>query len=215
MENRRSGLGVVIIVFFAMAMMFIFLFIDRMAGESTVRNETNEFESVVARADDYDFSIYWIGKRPDGIDRIGEKLIIVPAAGVSEENMPIPWSDLHFQRYNEDGVLIEDIEPRDYAEHMMIVVADGADLSDEAYEIIRRCAVDNHVPVLLFGDSISPFREVMLLYAGRYSSDDTMLFTSERGASDSPISTEDNRTGTAVAEAVLNLAYDLFDEEAS
>lgn len=216
MERNKSGLFLVLIVFILMFVGFLWLFTDRMAGESISRRNSEGFDNLISKAEDYDMHIYWIGQTPEGLERLGEKLSVVSPSSVSADTMPIPWSDLHFTRYNEDGAVIEEIEPRDYAQYMLIVVADGADLTDEQYEVIRSCAVDNRVPVLLFGDSISPFRETMLLAPGRYEANDTLLYTYQRGVSSSPLNLREDDgklPENYMASEILKFSYELFDTE--
>ncbi len=211
MDRHRSSLIIVIVVFFVMFMLFMCLFVDRMAGESQIRRQEDRFEAQVSKSESYEFCIYWIGDVPEGLERIGDKLAVVAPGDVSEDTMPIPWGDMHFTRYNEDGVPLEEIEPRDYAPHMLIVVNNGSELTEDQYEILRQCTVDNEVPVLLLGDSIAPFREMMLLYVDTYSEDDSMLFVSASGAEDGVINIDGARTDKALACEVLKLICDLID----
>ena len=57
MDRHRSSLIIVIVVFFVMFMLFMCLFVNRMAGESQIRRQEDRFEAQVSKSESYEFCI--------------------------------------------------------------------------------------------------------------------------------------------------------------
>ena len=138
----------------------------------------NKMEDLREALLEQDIGLYVIGDVPDGLLDLGTK---ISSFNVNEENMPIWVSQTHSRITNGNGYVISESVPRDYPEHMLLMVCIPADaeVEDETWEIIRNCAVENNVPVLLVGShNIVRFREYLIQASKVYEENDTMLFTS-------------------------------------
>jgi len=143
----------------------------RQMGQAAMNSASEKLE-------DFEFGIYWIGDCPEPVKNNVPEITFVPTDAINGDNMPIVWSDVEYTIYAEDGSVVEHVVPRDYPHNMLIVVNNVTDLSEDSLEVIRQCAVDNKVPVLLIGrDTISAFREYINWSPKDYESDDTMLFS--------------------------------------
>lgn len=143
----------------------------RQMGQAAMNSASEKLE-------DFEFGIYWIGDCPEPVKNNVPEITFVPTDAINGDNMPIVWSDVEYTIYAEDGSIVEHVVPRDYPHNMLIVVNNVTDLSEDSLEVIRQCAVDNKVPVLLIGrDTISAFREYINWSPKDYESDDTMLFS--------------------------------------
>lgn len=212
MERSKSSFIVVLVIFFIMAFAFIGLFINRMAGESQRIEHDTEVSEAIAKAADYNFHIYWIGECPSELMAIGDKITVLDSSKVNEDNMPIVWTDIPYKVYNSDGTVLMEVEPRDYADHMLIVIRSGVNLTREQYEIIRNCVVENDVSMLILGDSINGFREVMLQSPSIYSDNDNVLY-SILDETKNVIDPSSVSEGGLFTKEVLNLMYTICDKQ--
>lgn len=213
MERGKGGFIVVLCVVVVAFVFFISLFFDRMAGTKQQVNKDKEVAARIADGEDYSYHIYWIGECPEYLTAIGDRLTILDAESVNEETMPIPWVDNHTVIYDRDGEIIQEIFPRDYADHMLIVVRNGVGLTTEQYEIIRTCVSDNGVDMLLMGDNISPYREILCQAPGMYEEYDTYLYSDNLGLGINVVDQATQEDSREFTKYILDLMYRICDAE--
>lgn len=212
-RDRSSGVIVVIVILFIVAFWFIGLFINRMAGESQQKNKDISVSEAIAKADDYNFHIYWIGDCPSELQKLGDKISVLEPSKVNKDNMPIVWADVPYKIYNTDGVVIYEVEPRDYADFMLIVVRSDVTLTDEQLEILRNCVVENNVSMIVMGKNINEYRRIMLLSAGVYDDTDSVLYSPVFEDRDNPIDPSLINDDAAFTKAVLDILYEISDKQ--
>ncbi|MCQ2483478.1 MAG: hypothetical protein MJ153_08340 [Clostridia bacterium] len=130
----------------------------------------SKFAAKVAQLDEYDNTIYYIGNIgsfglcPSDTALLENRLTVLKPGRINEETMPVPWEEVDHNYYDKDGKLVKTVPGRIYSKHMVIVIDSSVTLSDSEWEVIRQCAVDNMVPVLVFGKTnILKFQDTLLL----------------------------------------------------
>ena len=201
----------VIILFLAGAgilyMMYETRRIDVTLGDRKTEQNTAE---LIDNLNSIDYEIYWIGTVPDYLDGISEHITLLTAAQADNTTLPVIEGVTGFNAYDGNGNVIQHIERREYADHMMIVINTAEELSDAAWDAVRDSAVDNQVPVLLIGkNNIDAFRAYMLLVHQNYDVNSTMYFEITRYPEDDPIDPETVAAGGhAYADALLAFIHD-------
>lgn len=179
------------------------------ASSRIKRTEEQEVDDKIENLSASDCHIYWIGDCPDKLLSLGDKITVLTQDEISEDTLPILWTEVSFSTYTSDGELESQITPRDYANHMLIVV-NAVDLDDDSLEILQNCGVKNKVPILFISDfTVAQFRTYINWVNSSMDSITSMLFSTEYGSKDNPITTEDVTELNFVSQ-ILDLADELF-----
>ncbi len=212
MNGRNIAEVAIILIFTGFAVIFMMYETRRIdVGIGNQRTEQNT-EDLCAQLNELDYEIYWIGSLPLYLDGISEHVTILTAGQAGYSTLPVSDGDTGFTEYDEAGNVLQDIEKRDYADYMMIVINTEEEISRDTWEQIRDCTVNNRVPVLLIGkDNIDAFREYMIFVHKEYDDNATMLFDIGRGPIDNPIESETVEAGGhAYADRLLGFFADTF-----
>lgn len=173
--------------------MFIFVIIILLAGlmvyllsakanelsRKIIAKGTHEnTQRLIDLVDEEEYVIYMLGSVPNELRGINEShLIEIGTNPISEDNMPVYWKSLEYTIYDDLGNEVEHHIPRDYPDNMIIVVNSDYPLDEDSLEIIRNCAVLNHVPVMFVGSvTASSFRDALILIPKNYDPNQIMYF---------------------------------------
>lgn len=195
MTGRRIIIIVAIIVLTGLACILILSKAGNVGVEAVNEKKITE---LCTQLSEQDVGIYVIGDMPYGLDRLGDKVTAVAPDSISGDNMPIWVSDIHSTFTDNHGLQLSESVPRDYPEHMIILVnlPQGTDMTDDGWQIVRDCAVENNVPVLLAGkDNINRFRTFLLEASKVCGDNDTMLFVSPDTWTMNPFEAAEDTTG--------------------
>lgn len=154
----RGKTGLVVLTLFAV---MFFLFIAILFGSSTKRQENIERKAnIEAKLDiiaQTDLTIYWIGEVPAELEHLMPVINVIPPETASEENLPAVSDKIPFQEYDSNGNLVDEVVPRDYSEHMLIVLYGDYVLSDSGREALLDSISQNGVPVIAIGDEAAAY----------------------------------------------------------
>ena len=156
MSKGKTGL----IVLTLLAVMF-FLFIAILFGSSTQRqgniDRKAELETQLDIIAQMDLTIYWIGEVPKELEHLMPVITVIPPETASEENLPIKVFQYHVSQYDTYGNFVSESYPREYPEHMLIVLYGDLVLSDPGREALLDCISKNGVPVIALGDEAATY----------------------------------------------------------
>lgn len=154
----RGKTGLVVLTLFAV---MFFLFIAILFGSSTKRQGNIERKAnIEAKLDiiaQTDLTIYWIGEVPAELEHLMPVINVIPPETASEENLPAVSDKIPFQEYDSNGNLVDEVVPRDYSEHMLIVLYGDYVLSDSGREALLDSISQNGVPVIAIGDEAAAY----------------------------------------------------------
>lgn len=154
----RGKTGLVVLTLFAV---MFFLFIAILFGSSTKRQENIDRKAdIEAKLDiiaQTDLTIYWIGEVPAELEHLMPVINVIPPETASEENLPAVSDKIPFQEYDSNGNLVDEVVPRDYSEHMLIVLYGDYVLSDSGREALLDSISQNGVPVIAIGDEAAAY----------------------------------------------------------
>ena len=163
MNRSKTGLFVLTIL----AAMF-FLFVAILFGSSTKRQENiDRRDEIFAKLDaiaQTDLTIYWIGEVPAEFEHLMPVITVIPYEQVSEETLPIKVFQFNVTEYDPDGVFVSEAHPREYSEHMLIVICGNPVISDPGKEALLNSISKNGVPVIAIGDESAEFLGSVLLH---------------------------------------------------
>lgn len=179
MRKRNEGVVIAIIVIFAGIMFFLMARLSGNLEKVSQKNKQTQIQDMVTELSSLDYSVYWIGTPPSGLrEMLGENLIVVPVDSINDDTMPVGTLLSTVTRTDKDGYSHREHSRNEYADLLLIVVNVGAELSSDDWEIIRKCVVDNSIPIELIGkNNIDDFRSVMLMPHKNYASDDVMFYS--------------------------------------
>ena len=162
MYKSKTGLLVLTIL----AAMF-FLFVAILFGSSTKRQENiDRKEEITSKLDAIartDLTIYWIGEVPAELEHLMPVIKVIPFEQVSEETLPIKIFQFDVTEYDPDGVFVSESHPREYSEHMLIVISGNPVISDPGKEALLNSISKNGVPVIAIGDEAAEFLGGLLM----------------------------------------------------
>ena len=154
----KGKTGLVVLTLFAV---MFFLFIAILFGSSTKRQGNIERKAnIEAKLDiiaQTDLTIYWIGEVPAELEHLMPVINVIPPETASEENLPAVSDKIPFQEYDSNGNLVDEVVPRDYSEHMLIVLYGDYVLSDSGREALLDSISQNGVPVIAIGDEAAAY----------------------------------------------------------
>lgn len=163
MYKSKTGL----IVLTVLAAMF-FLFVAILFGSSTKRQEiidrkeaVNAKLSAVAQAD---VTVYWIGEFPAELEPLSAVTNVIAPEKAGSETLPVKSVAVHFTENDQFGNVIKEDVPRDYSEHMLIVITGNPALSDAGKEALLDSITKNGVPVIAIGDEAADYLGSLLLH---------------------------------------------------
>ena len=155
---NRGKTGLVVLTLFAV---MFFLFIAILFGSSAKRQENIDRKAdIEAKLDiiaQTDTTIYWIGEVPKELEHLMPVINVIPPETASEENLPAVSDKIPFQEYDSNGNLVDEVVPRDYSEHMLIVLYGDFVLSDPGREALLDSITKNGVPVIAIGDEAATY----------------------------------------------------------
>ncbi len=147
MHKGKTG----IIVLTILAAMF-FLFVAILFGSSTKRQDSiDRREAINARLDiiaQTDLAIYWIGEVPPEFEHLMPVIKVIPPEQASEETLPIKVFQYQVTEYDPEGNFVSEEHPREYSDHMLIVITGNPVISDPGKEALRDSITKNGVPVI-------------------------------------------------------------------
>ena len=162
MHRGKTGL-IVLTILVAM----FFLFIAILFGSSTKRQDNiDRRDEINARLDviaQTDLTIYWIGDVPAELEHLMPVITVVPPEQASEETLPIKVFQYHVTEYDTDGNYVSEEHPREYPEHMLIVITGNPALSDSGKAALLDSISKNGVPVIALGDGAADFLAKLLM----------------------------------------------------
>ncbi len=188
MNARNYSVIVIILLLVAAIVGFLAFKVNRMSDGLRDFYEEKTTADLASELNNYDYHIYIIGELPEYLEAISSHVTVLTPALANYNNLPVNEGNSTMTVYNPDGDVVAHREQRNYASNMLIMINTTEEISDDSWEIIRNCTVDNHVPVLLIGDSsINAFREHMILVRKDYNESSSMLFEYTRNPIDNPI----------------------------
>lgn len=163
MNRSKTGLFVLTIL----AAMF-FLFVAILFGSSTKRQENiDRKEAITAKLDaiaQTDLTIYWIGAVPAEFEHLMPVIKVVYYDQVSEETLPVKVFQFDVTEYDPEGVFVSESHPREYSEHMLIVISGNPVISENGKEALLNSISKNGVPVIAIGDEAAEFLGSLLMH---------------------------------------------------
>jgi len=214
MSGRNLATVAVILLLVAVVVFFLMFEVDRISEDSKLKAQEAHTQELADNLNTLDYEIYWIGQVPEYLDAISSDITVLTVGQAGFETLPVAEGNTAYTVYDKDGNEVGGAEKRDYAQNMMIVINTDDEISDALWDVIRNCAVQNYVPVLLIGgDNIDAFREYMILVKKTYGECDSMLFEYTRDTVENPIDPEAvSGGGRAYADALLEFFFDRFGE---
>ena len=156
MSKGKTGL----IVLTLFAAMFI-LFIAILFGSSTKRQDNIDRKADIdAKLDviaQQDLTIYWIGEVPKELEHLMPVISVIPPETASSETLPIKVFQYHVTEYDPYGNFVSEEHPREYPEHMLIVLYGNITLTDSGKEALLDSIAKNGVPVIALGDEAATY----------------------------------------------------------
>ena len=163
MNRSKTGLFVLTIL----AAMF-FLFVAILFGSSTKRQGIiDRKEAVNAKLNaiaETDITIYWIGGFPSELEALSSVTNVISPENASTETLPVKSGNIHFTENDEHGNVVKEDIPRDYSEHMLIVITGNPEFSDSGKEALLDAITKNGVPVIALGDEAAGYLGSLLLH---------------------------------------------------
>lgn len=174
----------------------------------SVRNQTDE---LITSLSEEDYVIYFLGTVPPELEPLGVHLINIGFNRISEDNMPVYWDPYTYTLTDELGNVIEQHAPRDYSQHMLIVVNSDYPLDEGSLEILRNCSVDNNVPIMFIGETTANSFRTSLLLSERSYGENGIMYYQNRTPYDGPVLGEDGEAYTTreLANSVLTYMAEL------
>lgn len=161
MSKGKTGL----IVLTLFAAMFI-LFIAILFGSSTKRQDNIDRKADIdAKLDviaQQDLTIYWIGEVPKELEHLMPVISVIPPETASSETLPIKVFQYHVTEYDPYGNFVSEEHPREYPEHMLIVLYGNITLTDSGKEALLDSIAKNGVPVIALGDEAATYLAKLL-----------------------------------------------------
>ena len=212
MKGKKTGLIVIILLIFVMAMVFVMMRISDISSRSFLFRSKMDTEERIEALSEYDYMIYWIGECPSELTGSDANITVLAPENMNDSTMPVKWSSYHYTEYDEDGNLVKEVLPRDYPEKMLIVLNIGRALTEGEADVLNRCVVDNYIPMIVIGKpTIDDVRQRYYLVSRDYGLNDTMEFITGEGASDNTVSSRAVEAGgRELADEVLDRAIALF-----
>ncbi len=163
MHKGKTGL----IVLTILAAMF-FLFVAILFGSSTKRQDSiDRREAINARLDiiaQTDLAIYWIGEVPPEFEHLMPVIKVIPPEQASEETLPIKVFQYQVTEYDPEGNFVSEEHPREYPDHMLIVITGNPVISDPGKEALVDSIAKNGVPVIAIGNDAADFLDELLMH---------------------------------------------------
>ncbi|MCR4688051.1 MAG: hypothetical protein K5745_00710 [Saccharofermentans sp.] len=147
----------------------------------------DEYEASKAALNTHDLQIYWIGELPERLQGMDDVISVIEPGTLTGDNMPIKVSSFHITTYNENGDVIDEQIPRDYASDMLIVLYNVTILDNSDKEILSDCVTANGVPVLAIGESSVGIVRDMLMYSRDMNSNKSFVYELGLGYTNSPL----------------------------
>ena len=210
---------ITIIIFLVLFIVAVYLTCDYLTNVASIalhKMKEEKVEQCIADVKSSDCHIYWIGEVPPYISSIGDKMTVVSVDDISEDTMPVLWTDVAYTIRDEEGNIVDSKIPRDYASNLVIVINGVSDIDEDKLDIINSCILQNHACVITIGEStVDMYRN----YVNDFTLTDcnSMLFSMDFGNQEdylesfnkysSPSSVEDTQRGFAIAffDAILSL----------
>ena len=178
MKRSDSGVVVVIIVMIAFVVIFMMSALRKTAKDQHDTAQASDLNVAITNLITEDYMIYYLGTPPQELINSDIKMTVLSQDQLTSDLLPVYAHSFTFTEYDEDGNLVNQETPRDYARFMLIYVDSSIELSDIHLDLLHNCAVDNHVPIILEGKTnIELFRNKLILPVHIYEDSDTMMFT--------------------------------------
>lgn len=178
MKRTNSGVIIFILAAVVIAILFMMSALRKTAGDMADAKSSEDLNTLITELSSEDYMIYYLGTPPQELISENIKMTVIPQEHVNSDFLPVSSVSLTYTEYDEDGNLVDQHAPRDYARFMLIYVDSSITLTDSTIELLRNCAVENHVPIIFEGKTnIVMFREALLLTRHTYEDIDTMMFT--------------------------------------
>ncbi|MCQ2532479.1 MAG: hypothetical protein MJ093_07215 [Saccharofermentans sp.] len=180
MRRRKEGIVIIIIVIIAVMIFFLMAKLSGSLKNASKINKQLKVQELATELSSYDYSVYWIGTPPDGLKELmGERLILVPVDSINDDTMPVGTTLSKISREDSNGYIYTEHSRNEYSDLLLIVINTQDELTSSDWDIIRKCVVDNNIPIeLVGGTSINGFRRVMLMPQKRYEDGDSMFYSS-------------------------------------
>lgn len=194
--RKNNYISVVIILIVVFVFIFIMMaMVNKRSGDIAEGKTKQTAQDLIAEISDKDYMLYYVGQPSQELLSSGINMTVIPQSEMNPETLPVFSYSFDFTEYDEDGNIVQHEEARDYPVYMLIYVDSTIVLDETGAELLRNCAVDNHVPLIIEGKSnIEAFRAILLLSEHVYEESDTMMFTQWGGSSDHVID-QDALTG--------------------
>ncbi|MCQ2516134.1 MAG: hypothetical protein MJ094_04645 [Saccharofermentans sp.] len=188
MNARNYSVVVVILLLVAAIIGFLAFKVNSMSDGIKAAYEEKTTQELADQLAENDYRIYLIGEMPEYLNIISDHITVLTVGQVNSVSMPVNEGNSSMTVFDQDGNVISEREQRDYADFMLIIINTDEEITTDKMDIIRNCAVENHVPVLLVGaNSINTFREYMIMIPRDCSAASSMLFEVSRDVVDNPI----------------------------
>jgi len=188
MNTRNYAVIVIILLLVAAVVGFLAFKVNSMSDGIKAAYEEKATADLAEQLNLNDYQIYWIGEVPEYLELISDHITVLTVGQANYNTLPVNEGNTSMTVYDQDGNVLSSREQRDYADNMLIVINTNDEISEEKWDIIRNCTVDNRVPVLLIGNSsIDAFREYMILIGRDTNAYSSMLFEFSRTPVDDPV----------------------------
>lgn len=191
MTRSKISLFVVLLLIVFAFIFFLAYIVNSVSSSAGIKASAAQEQELVASLADKEYMIYYVGTPSQHLLDSGMKMTVVPEAEMSSDTLPVYGYSFNFVEYDADNNVVRTENKVEYAYYLLVYVDDTVTLDADKAELLRNCAVDNDVPVIIEGKAnINMFRSALLLSEHIYQDQDTMIFTPWAGAQDHVIPTE-------------------------
>ncbi len=178
--NRRHIVVILMTIVLSIGVVLATIFLVKKFAANVERNRRQQqlAADVERMAGLEDYMVYYIGEPSPEVTSTISNLTVIAPGMMNANTLPIAWSDIHFVEMDEAGNVLNEVEPRDYATHMLIYVDAEEVLSDDQLELLRNCNIDNDVPLIIEGEAnINAYREYIFMVPHDLGAHATSMFT--------------------------------------
>lgn len=214
MTRNKTALIVILLLFVFAVVFFMSYAVKNFAAGAQFKAAAAEEKEAVALLADKDYTIYYVGTPSQHLIDSGIKMNVVPEAEMSSETLPVFGYSFDFTEYDEEGNVVNHETAVDYSYYMLIYVDGTVTLDASKVELLRNCAIDNDVPLIIEGkENIKAFRDALLMSEHIYEDTDTMMFTPWNGAEDHVISADALDGGPAFVISLMTEMNDVIGDK--
>lgn len=177
--NKRHLVVVFTTIFMVVALIVgVSVLLRKYAAKADADRRQQEIAEHAERIGEFeDYMVYYIGEPPIELETGIPNITVLTPGLMNRNTLPVSWSDIHFIEMDNNNNVVNEVQPRDYPEYMLIYVGSDVTLTEDQLELLRDCNIENDVPLIIEGaTNINAYREYIFMVSHDLGDHATCMF---------------------------------------